>query len=77
MTYESALAALRAGYAQQKAIKESKTIKVIKELRDEPVHKTQGRSTGGPKDTCRAVTMSGKPCPYKACARGLCKRHAL
>lgn len=74
-TFECARAVLRAEYVRQKALKDARTIKVIK-AKELPNEHTRRATTAG-KTPCRAVTMTGKPCPYKACSGGLCKRHAL
>jgi hypothetical protein len=65
---------LRIAQAKVKATKVARTVKFIKELKDEAkcVGRPSGRTTGL---ICKAVTLAGTPCKSKANCGAYCKRH--
>ena len=69
--FASAVEKLRAVQVRVKAEKASRTIRVIKDLQDEP--KAPRCLKAG--IICKAVTLAGTPCKSRANCGAYCKRH--
>lgn len=65
-------------YRKIKDEKEAKCIKVI-DFKDIPKKSESGgtRKSAGKVMNCQAITLSGRPCKFKATCGNLCKKHKV
>lgn len=75
--YQTAVKNLRDNYARINAQRKSKQIKVIDFVDNKYTQTLPGKKVQIEPVFCRATTMSGKQCKFRATCNGLCKKHKL
>ena len=75
--YQTAVKNLRANYARIDAQRKDKQIKIIDFIDNKTTQTLPGKKVHVEAVFCRATTMSGKRCKFRAGCNGLCKKHKL